>query len=441
MTPETRFARSGDVDIAYQVVGSGAIDILVTIPWVSHIEFLWELPEAARFVRGLATLGRVILFNRRGVGLSDRGDASATAAEMAADVIAVLDAAGSEQAVLFGWLDSASLNVVVAALHPDRVSGLVLGEVIEWLGDDADADALSDLLDRLAAAIEDGAWGQGIAFPLIAPTASQDERVVAWWRRWERISATPNTAARLLREITTTDIRPYLDDVRAPTLVLHRTESMLPEEPIRNVAERLADGRYVAIPGTDLAAFLSDDGYVLEAVETFLQGTTSGGDANRAVLTLLFTDLVDSTGRIAAVGDTAWQHIVATHRTEVRRQLALHNGTEVDTAGDGFFATFVLPSRALRCAAEINAVCVGLDLPVRTAIHAGEVVVTAEGVVGMSVHAAARMMALADPGEVVCSGTVADLLAGTRVSLEPKGEHELRGVPGTWGIHRLVPDI
>lgn len=438
LTPgETRYARSGTVDIAFQVVGSGARDVVVGIGWVSHLELVWELPETVHFLERLASLGRLILYDARGTGMSDRPAGALSVDDLVPDLLAVLDAAGSTRAVVVGWLDKAAVALVLAARHPERVEALVLGEAMASTrprpGHPTGLDAVA--VETLADAVEHGAWGSGRMLPWIAPRASQDPRVVAWWRRWERMSATPNTAAGLLRLLLEVDLRGVLGDVQVPVLVLHRGgNEFVPAEAVRWLAEHLPEARYVEVPGEELAAFFGDTDTLMDEVEEFVAGTRTGADGDRSLATMLVTDVVGSTARAATLGDRRWRELLDWHNQEVRRLLARHGGAEVDTAGDGFLATFDLPSRAITCAVAISRHLHLHGTEIRAGLHTGEVVRAGGAVRGVAVHVAARVAALGGAGDVLVTGTVRDLVLGSGLALRPRGTYTLAGVPGTWDV-------
>lgn len=441
LTPaETRFARSGDIDIAYQVVGEGDQDVVVGIGWASHLELLWELPETVHFLERLAACGRLILFDARGTGLSDRPSGPGAVDDLVADLVAVLDAVGSTQAVVVGWVDKAALALALAAHHPHRVSALVVGEAMASTVDRPGYSAGLDVavVERLAAAVESGEWGQGTLLPWIAPSVADNPRVASWWRRWERMSATPNTAAGMLRTLLDLDVRHLLPAVKAPVLILHRAGNMLvPTAAVRWLAEALPQSRLVEVPGSDIAAFFGDTDAIMDEVEDFLRGTRTGAGADHRVLTVLVTDVVGSTEQAARLGDRRWNELLDWHHQEVRGLLARHGGVEVDTAGDGFLAVFDLPSRAVACALAVRDRLAEGGVAIRAGLHAGEVVRTPTAVRGVAVHVAARIAAGADAGEVRTSGTVRDLLLGTPLELSPRGTTELKGVPGVWELFAL----
>nr|WP_281497109.1 adenylate/guanylate cyclase domain-containing protein [Ornithinimicrobium sp. F0845] len=438
MTPgDVRYARSGAVDIAYQTAGSGPRDVVVGIGWVSHLELLWELPETVHFLERLAGLGRLIVYDARGTGLSDRPTDAPSVDDLVPDLVAVLDAAGSERAIVVGWLDKAAVALALAARHPERVEALVLGEAMASTrprpGHPAGLEPAA--VERLAAAVEQGEWGSGHLLPWIAPGASQEPRVAAWWRRWERMSATPNAAAALLRLLLEVDVRELLDRVRVPVLVLHRRgNDFVPAAAVRWLAEHLPDARYVEVPGDELAAFFGDTDTLMDEVEEFVAGTRTGADGDRMVATLLMTDVVGSTARAAALGDRRWRELLDWHHQEVRALLARHGGTEIDTAGDGFLALFDLPSRAITCAIAISEHLHRHGTDIRAGLHSGEVIRSGGEVRGVAVHVAARVAALGGAGDVLVTGTVRDLVLGSGRELRPHGTHVLSGVPGRWEV-------
>jgi class 3 adenylate cyclase len=435
--PEVRFTRSGTVDLAYQVIGEGPPDVLLMIGWVSHLEVLWELPEVRHFLDRLSKMGRVALFDKRGTGLSDRPATASTNEEMVPDVLAVMDAAGMERAVLVGWSDAAAIAMVVAATHPERVQALVLGEVLATATPDEEHPWGPDPegIEALAGAIELGVWGQAIVLPLLAPSVAEDERILSWFRKLERMSATPSMAADLLRRTLSTDVRPLLPDIVAPALVLHRRDApLIPAEATRWLAEHLPNGRYVEVPGDEVPGYLGDVDALMDEVEEFLLGTRIGAAVDRRVATVLFSDVVGSTERAASVGDRRWHGLLETHRIEARRLVARYGGQEIGTSGDGFLMSFDSPTPAIQCAVALCAASKSAGLEIRVGLHSGEVVFEAGDVTGMAVHIGARVAALASPDEVLVSQTVRDMVIGSEFGFTSKGRHELKGVPGTWEI-------
>ena len=440
--PEVKFTRSGTVDLAYQVFGGGPLDILVMIGWVSHLEVLWELPECRRFLERYAAMGRVALFDKRGTGLSDRPSIEASTDEMVPDVLAVMDAVGMERAALVGWTDAAAIAMTVAAMHPQRVSALVLGEVLATSTPDEDHPWGPDpeAFETVAGVIEQGMWGQAILLPLIAPSVTEDERIVSWFRKLERMSATPSMAAGLMRRMMEIDLRPMLSSVTAPALLIHRKDApFIPAEGMRWLAEHLQNGQYVEVPGDETPGFLGDVDGLMDEIEEFLVGTRVGSAVDRRVATVLFSDVVGSTERAAGVGDRVWSGLLESHRAEARRLLTRYGGKEMNTAGDGFLIVFDSPTPAIECALAMCQASRSAGLEIRVGLHSGEVVFEADDVSGMAVHIGARVAALANPGEVVVSQTVRDMVIGSRFALTPRGRHELKGVPGAWEIFVVGP--
>ena len=441
LVPEVRFTRSGNVDLAYQVFGDGPLDILVMIGWVSHLEILWELPECRRFLERYAAMGRVALFDKRGTGLSDRPSIEASTDEMVPDVLAVMDAVGMERAALVGWTDAAAIAMTMAAMHPQRVSALVLGEVLATSTPDEDHPWGPDpeTFKTVAGVIEHGMWGQAILLPLIAPSVTQDERIVSWFRKLERMSATPSMAADLMRRMLEIDLRPLLSSVTAPALLLHRKDApFIPAQGMRWLAEHLPNAQYVEVPGDETPGYLGDVDGLMDEVEEFLLGTRVGGAIDRRVATVLFSDVVGSTERAATVGDRAWSGLLEAHRAEARRLFARHGGREMNTAGDGFLIVFDAPTPALQCALALCDASRSAGLEVRVGLHSGEVVFESGDVTGMAVHIGARVPALASPGEVVVSQTVRDMVIGSGFEFGSRGRHQLKGVPGEWDLYRVV---
>ncbi len=436
LVPETRFIRSGNVDLAYQVVGDGPLDLVLMIGWVSHLEVIWELPEVRHFIERLAGMGRVALFDKRGTGLSDRSPIGSME-EMVPDVLAVMDATAMKRAVLVGWSDAAAISLMTAAEHPDRVQALVLGEVLATGVPDADHPWGVDpaAMEMLVQSLELGSWGQGVMLSLLAPSLSGDERILAWFRRLERMSATPSIAADLLRRTLSTDVRPLLPRIETPALLVHRTDAeLIPSEAMQWLANALPNGRYAGVPGDQITGYLGDVDALMDEVEEFLHGTRLGSFASSRVVTVLFTDVVGSTERVSEVGDRHWRQLLESHREEARLFLTRWGGREVGVAGDGLFAVFDVPTPAIRCALAMCASSESGGLDIRAGIHTGEVEVEGNDFIGLAVHMGSRVMSLAGAGEVLVSQTVRDLVMGSGIAMTSRGRHELKGIPGTWEI-------
>jgi len=430
--PPTRYARSGEARIAYQVLGEGPPDIVAVTGPASHLDLQWDEPGTARNRRRLASFGRVLLFDRRGTGLSDPADRPATLEQQMDDLDAVLDAAGMGRVALFGAVE-AGLCAMYAATHPDRVSALVLVNVSATGG----IAAAPEWRERMLELIEEH-WGEGRFVELFAPTRAGDRRFADWWVRFERSSVSPSMARKLLDLTASADVSAVLPAIRVPTLVLHRSGNpLVPVESGREVAALIPGARFVEAPGTDLYDWPGADDPEMDVVEEFLTGRPPRREPERALATILFTDIVGSTGHAARLGDRAWRALLQRHDEAVRDCLARFRGREVKTVGDGFVATFDGPARAVQCAGEIADAVGSLGLQVRCGLHTGECELLDHDVGGIAVHIAARVVALAGGGEVLVSSTVKDLVVGSALAFEDRGVHDLRGVPGEWRLHAL----
>jgi pimeloyl-ACP methyl ester carboxylesterase/class 3 adenylate cyclase len=433
---ETRFARSIDVDIAYQVIGEGPLDMVMTMGWVTNLDVMWELPELASFLDALARLGRLVIFDKRGTGLSDRVSSSITLEERAEDIEAVMDAVGMEQAALIGWGDGAAIAAMFASTRPERVSALVLS-ALSIVPEEGSIVADPELMTAMWEAVEDG-WGEGNFLPMVAPEHASDTRIQAWWRRWERMSATPNVAARLLEWAAQIDLRPVLPAVQAPTLFLERSDAGLIDlSGVRKAAALVPGARFVEVPGADILPFFGDPDPFLGEMEEFLTGTRSVVDPDRALSTVLFTDIVGSTETLERSGDRQWRFALDSHHQEVRRSLGHFGGVEVDTAGDGFLATFDGPARAIRCACSIRDAVANVGLQIRAGLHTGEVERRERSIAGIAVHIGARVAALAGAKEVFVTDTVKALVIGSGITFADRGLHALKGVADEWRVYSV----
>ena len=434
--PETRFTRAGDVDIAYQVAGPAARLDLVFVPgWVSHLEVMWELPEFARFLDRLATMGRLILFDKRGTGLSDRVAGVPTLEERAEDIAAVMDAAGSSRAAIAAWGEGAGIAAMFAATHPERVTALVLGSLpLKMTNSGLSVVPDPAMMGELSAAVETG-WGQARLVPLLAPSRADDTRFVSWYRRWERLSSTPSAAAATLRWAMQSDLGPVLPSIQARTLIVHRAGNALVDLESARAAARLIPGaRCVELPGDDELPYIGDSDALLDVVQEFLTGARGTADFDRSLATVLFTDIVGSTQKAGQLGDRRWGYLLDEHHARTRRLLDRFRGIEVDTAGDGFFATFDGPARAVRCACAIRDAVRDIGIEIRAGLHTGEVERKGRSVAGLAVHVGARVGALAQASEVLVTSTVQMLVLGSGISFADRGPHKLKGVPGEWQL-------
>jgi pimeloyl-ACP methyl ester carboxylesterase len=447
-TPTTRFARNGDVHLAYQVVGDGPVDLLFVDDWVHHVELVWEVAEYARFLRRLSGFARLIHFDRRGTGLSDPvpPEALPDLETQVSDVIAILDAAGSQRPAVFGVQVGSLIAMMLAATHPERCSRLVLYApaamsmdapdypMAPILGNDVDV-----IVDTMVQEMASG--GEGI-IPGLAPSRAADARFVASIARMTRSAVRPGTIGHFFRQSLLTDLRDILPTIAVPTLVLHRSaDPVIPIALGRQVASLIPEATLVELEGGDHFAFTGDSDAIVDEIEEFLVGTRSGAEPDRVLATLLFTDIVDSTRTAAELGDRGWHDLLDEHQALVRRDIERFRGRELATTGDGFLASFDGPARAVRCAQSIVREASDLGLEVRAGVHAGEFDLRGNDARGLSVHIAARVADLAGPGEVLASSTVKDLLAGSGIEFEPRGEHELKGVPDMWRLFAADPGL
>jgi class 3 adenylate cyclase len=381
----------------------------------------------------------VILFDKRGTGMSDRGAGPVSVEQHSDDLVAVLDAAGSTRAVLVGWFDGGATCLATAARHPGRVESVVAGEVLA-VGRPADGfpwgfgSRLGETAMRKLVAL---GWGEEAMARVMAPEWAGDARLIEWVTRYERLSVPPSGAARLLEDAMDVDIRGYLPEVAAPVLVIHDVELPgIPTDPFRWLADALPDGRLKLVRRHGSVTFVLPNDDLVDEIEEFLVGTRSGG--RRELASVVFTDVVSSTEELVGSGDRQWSDLLAGHRAAIRRSLARFGGREVNTIGDGVLACFTLPSSALRYAQDAVAEAGAMGLGLRAGVHCGEVLVRDEDLVGIAVHVAARVAALAGPGEVFLTDTVRVLVEGSGLRFETTGEHELKGVPGTWSLFRMA---
>ena len=440
MSPEVRYAQSGDVHIAYQVVGEGPLDLVWVAGMVTNLEVLWDISEYRRFCERLASVSRLILFDKRGMGLSDRVRAG-TLEERMDDVRAVLDAADSEAAALIGVSEGGPMSILFAATYPERTRALILcgAEVKEEITEDwpwgestrEEFEADTDLARIVAG------WGKGLWVDYILPSRQGDERLRELFGRLQVQSASPAEALAFMKMAFEIDVRDVVASVSVPTLVLHRTEdSVCHVENARWLARNIEGARYIELPGVDHVPWSNGDDMLAE-IREFLTGVREPVDPDRVLATVLFTDIVGSTERARELGDRRWHDLLEQHHTLVRRQLERFRGREVDTAGDGFLATFDGPARALRCARAITEGVRPLGLEVRAGVHTGEVELTDAAVRGIAVHTGARVASHAGAGEVLVSQTVKDLVAGSGIEFEDRGIRELKGIPGEWRLYAV----
>jgi class 3 adenylate cyclase len=443
--PRTRYASCGEVDIAYQVFGDGPIDLLVLPGPLIPIDCVDLEPSMYRFHRRLATFCRVIRFDQRGIGLSSRVSSPDMIGPetWAQDVIAVMNAAGCERATIFAPGFTSLAALVLAADYPDRVSSLVIanGAARTLWAPDYPIGAEIDAADPFTTVgIEPDAVERGFdVLGIIAPSVASDEAFRAWWDMAGNRAASPSMARAFIRKIREADVRDRLERITVPTLILHRDNpDFSPVGHAHYLAERIAGSHLVQLPGEDALYWVGDTAPMLDEIEEFITGVRGVSDAERLLTTIVFTDIVGSTERAALLGDDRWRDLLDNHDTIVRHELQRFGGREVNTAGDGFVATFTSPSAALACADEIVDAVRVLGIEVRVGIHAGEVEVRGADVAGMAVHIGARVAALAAPSEVLVSSTVRDIVTGSRHRFADRGESALKGVPGEWRLCALV---
>jgi class 3 adenylate cyclase len=440
--PTTRYARSGELNIAYQVIGTRPFDLIWVPGWVSNIEESWEVPEYAHFLHRLASFSRLILFDKRGTGLSDRvsNDRLPTLEQRMDDVRAVLDAVGSERAAVFGASEGGNLSILFAATHPERVHALVLQAVYAkrlwspdypWAPTPEQRELDTQQIER--------EWAGEMDVSQLAPSAVADPALMRRIATFFRRSASPGAAVALLRMNAQIDTRSVLPTIRVPTLVLQRTgDREVNAEEERWIASQIPAAKYVELVGDDHLPWIGDSDRLLDEVEEFLTGVRRGPEPDRILATVLFTDIVASTERATALGDRRWRELLAAHHAAVRQQLDRWSGQEIDTAGDGFLASFDGPARAIRCACAIRDEVRTLGLEIRAGLHTGECERVGAKLVGLAVHTGARVAALAGPSEVLVSRTVKDLVAGSGIEFESRGAHVLKDVPGEWQLFAVA---
>ena len=439
---ETRYAKTPDgCHIAYQVIGSGPMDLLLAVGSHVSIGVRDEEPRWYQFDRRLASFSRLIRFDLRGIGLSDPISPAAPPSieDWVVDAMAVLDAVGSERAALLGHARGGQIALLLSATHPERVSAQVVAHAAaRWLrAPDYPFGVPTHLHDALVnGLVEPDAGAERVDdISLVLPSLADDARFRAWWQRAGQAGASPAVARALYLVDAQVDLRPILATITAPTLILHRRDNRFCRVGhARYLAENIARAHYVELAGADHFLWAGDTTAVLDEIETFLTGATHPPEPERVLVTVVFTDIVDSTKRAVAVGDRRWRELLDAHDHLVRRQLERFRGRELKTTGDGFLAAFDGPARAIRCAQTLRDAARQLGIEVRAGIHTGEVELRGDDMAGIAMHIGQRVSALAAPGEVLASRTVVDLVAGSGIQFADRGEHELKGVPGTWRL-------
>src|SRR5512146_267780 len=447
MAPETRYALSGDVHIAYQVTGTGPFDLVFVPGFVTHMELQWRMPGFGEFLDELVSFARLIRFDKRGTGMSDPVSGAPSLETRMDDVRAVMDAAGSRRAAFYGLSEGAAMSILFAATYPERVAALVVRSCSPrtmWAPDfpwGRHEEAYARETSQALRVYADREEARGVVRGLGMRTEEEVEAYIDLLR----YGASPGTLAALYRMNRDIDIREVLPTVRVPTLVMHGAEDqVVPVEVGRYTAQRLPAARLVELPGVGHLALGDSQGQITVELEQFLSEVwQSGGweetESERMLATVLFTDIVDSTARAIELGDREWRHVLEGHNAVVRRELLRHRGREIDSAGDGFFATFDGPARAIRCASAIVDGVRELGIAVRAGLHTGECELVDGKIAGIAVHTGARVAAHANPGEVLVSSTVKDLVAGSGIDFIERGSRELKGIPGEWRLFALVP--
>jgi pimeloyl-ACP methyl ester carboxylesterase len=439
MTPErdVRYVDSGGLQIAYETVGRGPLDIVLLFEWGTSLDLAWDDPRFVRFVSQLAELGRVIRFDMRGIGLSDRVDVLPPLEEWAEDIQAVLSAVGSERAALVGHGHAAQPCMLFAAMHPERVTALVTINGFARLRRAADYPwGLPPRAEASTGERMRTTWGTGHVLGSFNPSLVEGPRGLERTARAERAAATPRVAALKQASVFEIDVRDVLPAIAAPTLVIHtRGNSFILSKHGEYLAEMIPDATYVELPGGDHSPFFSDDAEQTQgAIDSFLTGNRRPVATQRSLMTVAFTDIVDSTTMAAELGDRRWRSLLETHEAFARREVGDANGRIVKFTGDGLMATFEGPARAVQCMKSLGEVLESVGLPIRAGVHTGEVEAIGDDIGGIAVHIAARISAKGGAGEILTSSTVRDLVAGSGLEFEDRGEHELKGVPGAWRV-------
>jgi len=437
MHPETRYVKSGDAYIAYQVFGHGPRDLVYVHGFVSHIEALWQRPTRARFFERLSSFCRVVMFDKRGNGLSDRVSEIPTLEQRMDDVRAVMDAAGVKQAALFGVSEGGPMALLFAATYPERTTALILcGTFARWAWAPDHPMGMTD--EQFEHIVVPDEWGGPAAIDLFAPSVAHLEAARQDWASYLRQSASPSAAVATLRMAREIDARHILPSIRVPTLVLHRAgEQLVRIEQARYLAKHIPGAKLVELEGNDHIMWAGDQDVILDEIAQFLTGAKRSFELDRVLATVLFTDIVGSTEQAAQLGDSQWRDVLERYYGVMREELARFRGREVDTAGDGLLAVFDAPARAVRCACASCEALHSVGIEVRAGLHTGECEVMGEKVGGIAVHIGARVAATAGPGEVCVSGTVKDLVAGSGLRFKDRGMHSLKGVPDEWHLYSV----
>jgi pimeloyl-ACP methyl ester carboxylesterase len=436
--PQTRYARSKDGNVAYQIVGEGPRELVFIPWWGTNLDVMWEEPSIERFLRRLATFSRLICFDKRGTGVSDPVPLRAlpTLEQWSDDVRTVMEAAGSGRAALFGHSQGGQMAMLFAASHPARTSALILADSSARQYPSAAAEEVESALDRVQQS-----WGTGAFLDVLAPSVARDDRFRGWYGRYERLAMSPYMVRAIVASDYENDLRGVLPAIRVPTLVLHRTDSrFIGADHGRALAEAIDGARFVEVAGEDHLFHVGDTEAMLGEIEEFLTGARPVPETDRVLATVLFTDIVGSTERAAALGDRAWRALLESHHQIARRELERHRGREIEFVGDGLLATFDGPARGVRCAHAIRDAVHAIGLEIRAGLHTGEIELAGDAIRGIAVHIGARIAAQAGPGKVMVSSTVKDLVAGSGIRFVDRGSRALKGVPDEWRLFEAEID-
>jgi class 3 adenylate cyclase len=433
--PQTKYARSDDGYVAYQVVGEGPPDMVLVSDWWSAVDLMWEEPRVERVLRGLAAFGRLILFDKGGHGSSDPVPPDTSIEHFVDDVRVVLDAAGSERAAIIGEVDGGPVAMLFAASHPERSSALVLINTYARFLRDVDYEwgMPPGQVQEMLAGFE-RFYGTDVMLEVLEPSTSFDARFREWFGRWQRLAMAPGAATSAYRAgLYQTDLRPVLSSIQTPTLVMHRAKTpVIRVDHGRYLGRAIPGAKYVELPGDHTLYFAGDSNRIVDEIREFLTGARQPTESDRVLATVLVTDIVGSTDLAVRLGDRAWRELLDRHDALTRDHIRRARGREVKATGDGFLATFDGPARAIRCASMIAGDVQSLGIGIRTGVHTGEIEVRGDDVGGIAVHIAARISALALPGEILASRTVKDLVAGSGIKFAERGAHRLKGVPDEW---------
>jgi len=440
MMPETKYAKSGDVNIAYQVIGDGSLDLIYVMGWISNIELFWEEPSMSHFLNYLSSFSRLILFDKRGTGLSDKVSQLPTLEQRMDDVRAVMDAVGSRKAALFGVSEGGPMCALFAATYPERTSALIMygsyaarlwSADYPWAPTAEQRQAFYDILKQ--------GWGGVTDLDSLAPSMMNDTRFRQWWAAYLRRSASPADALTLAQMNTHIDIRNILPAIHTPTLIIHRTGDMDSSvEGSRYMSRKIPGALFVEIPGIDHLPWVGNSDKLLNEIELFLTGELHKPQPERILATLLFTDIVGSTELATSLGDTQWHYLLDRHYEIVRKELIRYRGQEITTTGDGFLATFDGPARAIRCGCTIRDSLKQLGIIIRAGLHTGECELIGNNIGGIAVHLCSRVMSKAGDGEVLITRTVKDLVAGSGIQFQSRGSQQLKGIDGEWELFSVI---